>query len=148
MEGTKAEVSGGKAAGGVKASHKNMPSGKSSRGRGHPLMFGYDEALLFDSFPDGGGFPKGFLKVAFQDLGVTNPEKVLHLCSGSVRSGYTVDIRPRVRPKIIADARHLPFKSETFMWAIADPPYSKEYAESLYDTRDVYPKPLHIMKEM
>ena len=146
MEESHTKVSGGATVSSI--AHKNMPSGKSSKGRGHPLMFGYNEALLFDPFPDGGGFPKGFLKIAFQDLGVTDQDKVLHLCSGSVKSGYTIDIRIKTKPKIVADVRCLPFKNETFMWAIADPPYSKEYAENLYDTGETYPSPLSVMKEM
>ena len=128
--------------------HKFGPSGKSSSGKGHPLLFGYSEAELFSDFPDGGGFNKGFLKIAFEDLRVTDPTRVLHLCSGSMKTGVTVDIRMKVRPQIVADVRRLPFADESFEWIIADPPYSEEYAKNLYGTQDVYPKPLQIMKEM
>lgn len=128
--------------------HKNLPSGKSSKGKGHPLMFGYSEAELFSDWPDGGGFPKGFLRFAFDDLGVTDPNQVLHLCSGSVRIGWTVDIRKSTEPKVVADVRHLPFANGAFQWAIADPPYSEEWAQNLYGTGSSYPKPLEIMKEM
>ena len=88
------------------------------------------------------------MKVAFEDLGVTDPNTVLHLCSGSVKIGYTVDIRRSQSPMVVADVRYLPFPKNTFQWIIADPPYSEEWAKNLYGTEEVYPKPLEIMKEM
>jgi hypothetical protein len=40
-----------------------------------------------------------------------------------------------------------PFPDESFVWAMADPPYSKEYAESLYGVGKHYPTPGSILKE-
>jgi hypothetical protein len=110
-------------------------------------MFGFKEALYFGDFPDGGGYPKGFLRHAFESLGVTDPEKVLHLCSGSVRGGITVDIRPETKPSIVSDCRSVPLPDSSIQWIMADPPYAKDYAENLYGTGACYPKPGEILKE-
>ena len=109
-------------------------------------MFGKDEAH-FIPFPDGGGYPKKFLELAFSDLGVTDQNKVLHLCSGSMRSGVRVDIRPEMQPSVVADVRNLPFADASFDWVMADPPYSKEYAENLYGVGAYYPTPAEILRE-
>jgi hypothetical protein len=109
-------------------------------------MFGFKEAEYFEPFVDGGGYPKGFLAKAFETLGA-DPDKVLHLCSGSVRGGYTVDIRPEMKPDIIADCRNTPFPDESWEWIMCDPPYSEEYAKNLYGTEKDYPKPGQILKE-
>src|SRR5438876_1867511 len=116
-------------------------------GRGHPVMFGLPEAEFFGDFPDGGGYPIGFLKRAFDILGVTDPSKVLHVCSGSMRIGVTVDIRRSLRPIVCADVRNLPFRDNTFQWVMADPPYSRDYAENLYQTGAVYPDPHALVNE-
>jgi hypothetical protein len=110
-------------------------------------MFGFKEALHFGDFPDGGGFPKGFVRHAFETLGVDDPEQVLHLCSGSMTSGIRVDIRPECTPTIVADCRQVPLKDESVNWIMADPPYAQDYAENLYGTGKSYPKPGEILKE-
>ena len=120
---------------------------RGERGRGHPIMFGLPEAEYFGAFPEGGGYPKGFLARAFTLLGVEDPRRVLHVCSGSMRVGVCVDIRPTVRPTVVADVRKLPFAAATFQWIMADPPYSREYAENLYGTGNVYPDPHHLVNE-
>jgi hypothetical protein len=111
-------------------------------------MFGFKEASHFGDFPDGGGYPKRFIEHAFETLGVTDPEKVLHLCSGSMKSGITVDIRQECCPTIVADCRKVPLNSGTVRWIMADPPYAESYAENLYGTGKSYPKPGEILKEM
>ena len=127
--------------------HSFGPSSPSSKGRGHPIMFGKDTAHDFTVFPDGGGYPIGFPERAYEWLGVTNPDLVLHLCSGSMRRGIRVDVRPEMEPDIVCDARHTPFDDETFDWIMIDPPYSEEYARNLYGTEKHYPKPGQLMKE-
>jgi hypothetical protein len=131
----------------ARAKHWFGPNGKGSKGNGHPIMFGCDEALHFGPFREGGGYPKRFLRFAFATLKVTDPSKVLHLGSGSMRTGTRVDIRRCCRPTVIADVRHLPLKDETFPWIMADPPYDKTYAQNLYGTGRVYPKPGEILRE-
>lgn len=110
-------------------------------------MFSFKEAEHFDVFPDGGGYPKRFLARAFETLGVEDPNRVLHLCSGSMRSGVRVDIRPEMNPTIIADCRNVPLPDESQDWIMADPPYAESYAENLYGTGKSYPKPGEILRE-
>ena len=128
-------------------SHWFGPKGKSSKGKGHPIMYSFKEAEMFDDFPEGGGYPKRFLKLAFETLGVKDPEKVLHLCSGSLKSGITIDIRSEKYPKIVADCRKVPLRNESVAWIMADPPYHESYANNLYGTGSHYPKPGEILKE-
>ena len=127
--------------------HTFGPSGPSSKGRGHPLLFGSGRAEDFGVFPDGGGYPIRFLSLAYEWLGVTDPDRVLHLCSGSMQRGVRVDIRPETNPDVVCDARHTPFEDESFDWIMCDPPYSAEYARNLYGTEKDYPKPGQLMKE-
>jgi SAM-dependent methyltransferase len=103
--------------------------------------------MHFEDFPEGGGYPLRFLEWAISKLGCSNPDKILHLCSGSVRTGITVDIRLGARPKIVADCRLTPFAEEVFDYILADPPYSVEYARNLYQTEQTYPSPKQIVDE-
>jgi len=124
------------------------PKGKASKGTGHPIMFGYPKAAEhFIAMPDGGGYPKRFIEWAYGIMQVSDAAKVLHLCSGSMRTGVRVDIRPEMEPDIVADCRNVPLPDESFDWILADPPYSIEYADNLYDTKSHYPKPNQIVKE-
>lgn len=127
--------------------HSFGPHGDSSKGKGHPVMFGFKDAEHFGDWPDGGGYPKGFLKRAMETLGVTDPTAVLHLCSGSMVSGIRVDIRPETNPTYVADCRNVPLPNASVDWIMADPPYSEEYARNLYGTEKNYPKPGQILKE-
>jgi len=123
-------------------------SGKSSKGKGHPIMYGKPKpAKHFVDFPDGGGYPIGFIEWAYEIMGVTDPENVLHLCSGSMRTGVRVDIRPEMQPTVCCDVRNTPFPDESFDFILSDPPYAESYAENLYGTGQHYPKPGEILKE-
>ena len=101
----------------------------------------------FEPFPDGGGYPHGFLEWAYKIMGVTDAAKVLHLCSGSVQTGVRVDIRAKLKPDIVADCRNVPLPDESFNWILADPPYSEDYATNLYGVGEHYPKPGAIARE-
>lgn len=131
----------------LKAAHWFGPKSATSKGKGHPIMYGFKEAEMFDDFPDGGGYPHNFLRRAFETLGVTDPDRVLHLCSGSMKRGITVDIRPEMKPKIVADCRAVPLPDASQQWIMADPPYARDYAENLYGTGKTYPKPGEILRE-
>ena len=120
---------------------------KNARGRGHPIMFGLPEAEFFGEFPDGGGYPLGFLRRAAEIMEITDPHAVLHVCSGSMKVGVCVDVRGHLIPTVIADGCHLPFRSNTFQWVMADPPYSREYAQNLYGTGAQYPDPHQLADE-
>jgi hypothetical protein len=123
------------------------PRGKASKGQGHPVLFGFKDVEHFGPFPDGGGYPLKFLKRAYEILGVTNPSTVLHLCSGSIKTGIRIDIRPDMQPDYVCDCRQTPLPDDSIDWIVADPPYSKEYAENLYGTGAYYPKPGEILRE-
>lgn len=101
----------------------------------------------FDDFPDGGGYPHGFVEFAYRRMEVTDPSRVLHLCSGSMRTGIRVDIRPETHPTVVADCRNTPFPDASFDWILADPPYGEDYAENLYGVGKHYPKPGEILRE-
>lgn len=129
------------------------PSSETSKGGGHPIMFGVPRvAQHFEPFADGGGYPKGFVDWAYAEIGrlrgsVVDPAKVLHLCSGSMLSGVRVDVRPERSPDIVADCRNVPLPDASFDVILADPPYSEDYAANLYGTAEHYPKPGEIMVE-
>jgi len=123
-------------------------AGGVGKGGGHPVMFGEPQiARHFDPFPDGGGYPIGFIEWAYNLMRVTDDDRVLHMCCGSVISGVTVDIRPELNPTIVADCRDIPLPDESFDWILADPPYSEDYATNLYGTGEHYPKPGEIARE-
>jgi SAM-dependent methyltransferase len=113
---------------------------------GRATLFDFKPAISLEYWRDG-GYPFNFLPHAYRTLGVTRPEEVVHMFSGGVRVGITVDIRPECRPAIIADALHMPLEDESVEWVMADPPYSESYATHLYGTGDKYPRPSHILKE-
>ena len=123
------------------------PNSCKSKGNGHPIMFGKNPSLDFGAFKDGGGYPLRFMSFAYNVLGVTDPDKVVHLCSGSVTRGIRIDIRPEVNPTIVADCRKVPLSDGSCDWIMADPPYSREYAKNLYGTELFYPTPNEILKE-
>ncbi len=119
--------------------------GPSSKGQGHPVMFGMKPTEDFEAFPEGGGYPKRFLQRAYQLMGMEDPDRVLHVCSGSMRRGICVDIRSECRPTVVADGEALPFRDGCFRWVLIDPPYSEEWARNLYGTG--YPKPGRLLAE-
>lgn len=69
-----------------------------------------------------GTFPEGFLKKVKHGFG----EPDLHVCSGTVHENVTVDFNPKVRPSVVATADRLPFRNDSFRFALIDPPYDEE----------------------
>lgn len=61
---------------------------------GHPVISEVVRAYELGVMPEGGGYPKGFIKLAGELMGVTNHYQVLHICSGSVKGRLTLDWRP------------------------------------------------------
>lgn len=95
-----------------------------------------------------GKLPVGFLDWAYELLQVGALRNVLHVCSGGLgpeTNGVRVDIRPEVRPDVVADGRALPFADDSFDAVLLDPPYSVEYARDLYRTD--YPRPSALLRE-
>ena len=56
-----------------------------------------------------------------------------------------MDIRSEAKPRILADAKTMPFKSDSFRAVMLDPPYSDQYARNLYRTDN--PRPSWLLKE-
>lgn len=85
-----------------------------------------------------GAYPKGFLKWLLMQKWVDGSR--CHLCSGRVQDegSFRVDIRPEMEPDLIADARETGLESERFDSVLIDPPYSKELAQKLYGTAEVW----------
>ncbi len=72
-----------------------------------------------------GAYPHSYLDrvtALFPDL------KPLHLFSGMVDDDLTLDMNPNSKARIMADAHHIPFKSDSLELIVADPPYTKEDA--------------------
>lgn len=91
-----------------------------------------------------GRLPRGFLKKAVLPvLGVPRDE-VLHVCSGSLREKYTVDIRPETKPWLVADACALPLPDDSFAGVFLDPPYTPAWSRQ-YGTK--YPPTYPLIRE-
>lgn len=104
--------------------------------------------MVLAPWPDGGGFPPDFLPWAYRTLGVTDPARVLHMCSGGVQTGITVDIRAELEPTIVADARAIPLPDASIEWIIADPPYTSVFHRELYSgSPDTFPRPSALLRE-
>jgi hypothetical protein len=113
-----------------------------------PALWAFSEVVQ-DPEPCYGRYPRGFLDRVLDSLGVAGSE-VLHVCTGGMsrhdaRGGLRVDLRMAARPDVVADGRRLPFLSESFAAVLLDPPYSVEYAETLYGVE--YPRPSHLLAE-
>ena len=78
-----------------------------------------------------GSFPRGLVPAIRRKWG---GQRRLWVCSGGFKDsgGVMLDIRPEMRPTILADAQALPFKDDAFDFVMADPPYSETEAEQLY----------------
>jgi hypothetical protein len=106
-----------------------------------PAIFSLNEIVDVPLF---GRFPKGFMAVATKYLD-TPAEDILHVCSGYVRTGITVDIRAGVKPRVVADCKALPFCDDAFDAAFADPPYTPAWARQ-YGTG--YPPTTIVLREL
>lgn len=80
----------------------------------------FEEVETFKECP--GGYALGFMARAYEILGVTDPDKVVHFFSGGVGSGITIDIRPEMNPTVVADVRSIPLPDASYDWIMADTP--------------------------
>jgi hypothetical protein len=132
---------------------KSMPSESSRRSNGNPprppALWDHVHVPLPLPEPCYGRYPRGFLRWALRELAVPGRE-VLHVCSGGMSrgdalGGVRVDLRAAAAPDVLADGRRLPFADGAFSAVLLDPPYSVEYAETLYGVG--YPRPSHLLAE-
>ena len=80
-----------------------------------------------------GAWPLHFEQRLIRLLGNPDPNKIIHLFSGSAEIGKTIDIRPEANPDFVADAHDLSFiKDSSYKIVVCDPPYSDEEAKELY----------------
>ena len=77
---------------------------------------------------------------------ILETENYIHLFAGLATTGMRVDINQDVLPNTIANVQELPFTDNSFDGAMADPPYTPEFAKNLYDCE--YPKWGKWTKEM
>lgn len=83
-----------------------------------------------------GGYPNGFLQRLKKER--IWGENRIHICSGTVLDGITIDIKREPKgkdsicPIIQGDALNLPIKDNSFDFALIDPPYSEQKSENLY----------------
>ncbi len=105
-----------------------------------------DLADEFAPAPIYGQYPKGLIAKVLPWL-LCRRHEIVHVCSGALPKGegVRVDIRPEARPDVLADGRHLPFADGSQIAVMLDPPYCKEYAESLYGID--YPTPKDLLVE-
>lgn len=93
-----------------------------------------------------GMYPASFIPKILPWLNADR-RRVVHVCSGALPrgEGIRVDIRPDARPDILADGRHLPFRTGSVEAVLLDPPYTEHYARDLYGVK--YPRPSHLLRE-
>lgn len=127
---------------------ENVPGRRDGRRVGRPSLWNTPETVVLANWPDGGGYPSDFLEWANRTLGVTDSSRVLHMCSGGVKTGITVDIRPELEPTIVADARAIPLPDASVEWIMADPPYTSLFHRELYSgSPDSFPRPSALLRE-
>ena len=77
---------------------------------------------------------------------ILETDNYIHLFAGMATTGIRVDINAGVLPNTLADVHVLPFPDDCFDGAMADPPYTQEFARDLYDCE--YPRWSEWTKEM
>jgi len=83
-----------------------------------------------------GCYPLGFENKVYELLGTKN---YVHFFSGLAKTGYRIDSNPDTKPDLLANVEELSqIKDNTFDGGLADPPYTEEFAKTLY--RVPYPK--------
>lgn len=86
-----------------------------------------------------GSFPLHFESSLFK-LYPVDERKVLQPFGGKATVGVRTDLLMEVRPIILADAHHLPFRNGVFHVVLLDPPYGKKESKELYGTGPVKQK--------
>lgn len=113
-----------------------------------PVLVLYSDLVEAEDMPSAvyGQYPRGLIGKMLPWLRCARHE-ILHVCSGSLPpgEGIRVDIREAAMPDILADGRKLPLPSASIAAVMIDPPYSADYAKSLYGVE--YPRPSHLLRE-
>ena len=85
-----------------------------------------------------GSYPQWFEKRIPEILELDTDQTFLHLFAGMTETGFRVDTNADVNPDLIRDVHDIPLGDNTFEGAMADPPYTPEFAQTLYGTK--YPR--------
>ena len=101
-----------------------------------------------------GAYPAKFLeRVKALLYPVFETGKVLHLFSGTLRGDgdkiVTLDIKPELKPNVVANAEEMPFQENTFDLILADPPYEdnwKKYGTKKIKKRKVFSECRRVLK--
>jgi len=72
-----------------------------------------------------GLWPSTLIERIFEFCG--KPNTILEPFGGKSKLGVSVDINQDVRPTVVADAQHLPFRDSSFDMVLADPPYEDPF---------------------
>lgn len=94
-----------------------------------------------------GQYPPTFLRRALALWPDIPERRMLHVCAGTVQHGVRVDLSPRFRPSVVANAEQLPFASGSFDVVLYDPPYDKANAK-IYGVAPKPPRWPQTMTEM
>jgi hypothetical protein len=78
-----------------------------------------------------GCYPMHFERKLPQILETTN---YAHFFAGMSVSGYRIDCNPDVNPDLVANVECLDLPDNSFDGGMADPPYTPEFSEKLYNT--------------
>jgi hypothetical protein len=69
---------------------------------------------------------------------ILETDNFVHFFAGESKLGFRIDVKSEVNPDLISDVHSVALPDESFEGGMADPPYTKEFAEKLYGTE--YPK--------
>jgi len=78
-----------------------------------------------------GCYPLHFERRLPEILETTN---YVHLFAGMSTTGFRIDCNPKVNPDLVANVEKLDLPDNSFDGGMADPPYTPEFAEKLYNT--------------
>lgn len=54
--------------------------------------------------------------------------------AGAASTGFRIDVRQELKPDLVCDVHHLPFKDNCFEGVVADPPYHDRFSQKYYQT--------------
>lgn len=90
-----------------------------------------------------GCYPKYFERHLPEILGTEN---FVHFFAGTSKLGFRIDTNPEVNPDLLCDVHKVNLPDNYFDAGMADPPYTKEFAENLYGCE--YPRWSEWTKEL
>lgn len=65
---------------------------------------------------------------------ILETDSYVHFFAGMSKTGFRIDVNPDVHPDLVANVECLGISDNSFDGGMADPPYTPEFAKSLYNT--------------